>query len=305
MNILSIQRTNPATESQDFSTKKITANRRRRPSQPPQALPCAHPTVLAAPVRRRCRSLHVPDTTRKLQDTSLSTMVWPFGSTRSGDATATSPTAPTAFQPDAAAPSTAGGFATAFPSSTGSSSTDVAGIADVPAFLKQDFDVSQLHPLAGLGNDLEVLDLEDDALSSMPGSKGLLPSRGWSDDLCYGAGTVYMGGLALGGLYGFAEGMRTTPANAPAKLRINAVLNAITRRGPYLGNSAGVLAVTYNMINGALDAIRSYHDAYNSIAAGTVTGLLYRCTQGLTPALKSGLLMGTATGVWSFVTNAL
>lgn len=57
-------------------------------------------------------------------------------------------------------------------------------------------------------------------------------------------------GLAVGGTYGFAEGMRTTPANAPARIRINAILNAITRRGPYLGNTAGILAISYNIFNG-------------------------------------------------------
>ena len=33
------------------------------------------------------------------------------------------------------------------------------------------------------------------------------------------------------------------------KLILNNILNHVTRRGPYLGNSAGVLAMTYNLIN--------------------------------------------------------
>ena len=33
------------------------------------------------------------------------------------------------------------------------------------------------------------------------------------------------------------------------KLMLNNILNHVTRRGPYLGNSAGVLAMMYNILN--------------------------------------------------------
>ena len=33
------------------------------------------------------------------------------------------------------------------------------------------------------------------------------------------------------------------------KLFLNNILNHVTRRGPFLGNSAGVVAMTYNIIN--------------------------------------------------------
>jgi hypothetical protein len=33
------------------------------------------------------------------------------------------------------------------------------------------------------------------------------------------------------------------------KLILNNILNHITRRGPFLGNSAGVLAMSYNLLN--------------------------------------------------------
>lgn len=49
-----------------------------------------------------------------------------------------------------------------------------------------------------------------------------------------------------GGAWGFSEGIRRVPANAPPKLKLNGILNAVTRRGPFLGNSAGVIAMVYN-----------------------------------------------------------
>jgi import inner membrane translocase subunit TIM23 len=56
------------------------------------------------------------------------------------------------------------------------------------------YDASKLHPLAGIGDSLDYLLLDDDKLSSLPGGATALPSRGWSDDLCYGTGTTYLAG---------------------------------------------------------------------------------------------------------------
>lgn len=56
------------------------------------------------------------------------------------------------------------------------------------------YDASRLHPLAGIGDKLDYLLLDDDKLSSLPGATTALPSRGWGDDLCYGTGTTYLAG---------------------------------------------------------------------------------------------------------------
>jgi hypothetical protein len=52
-------------------------------------------------------------------------------------------------------------------------------------------DPARLHPLANLDkSDLEYIILEDEQIKSA----GALPSRGWSDDLCYGTGATYLTG---------------------------------------------------------------------------------------------------------------
>ena len=56
------------------------------------------------------------------------------------------------------------------------------------------FDPARLHPLANLGDKLDYLLLEDDKLNSTLGGDTAVPSRGWSDDLCYGTGTTYLSG---------------------------------------------------------------------------------------------------------------
>lgn len=59
------------------------------------------------------------------------------------------------------------------------------------------YDPTRLHPLAQLGDQLDYLVLDDDKLSDLPGAGTAIPSRGWSDDLCYGTGTMYLGGKSL------------------------------------------------------------------------------------------------------------
>ncbi len=56
------------------------------------------------------------------------------------------------------------------------------------------YDPAKLHPLAEFGDKLDYLLLEDDKTTDVPGAGTPLPSRGWSDDLCYGTGTMYLGG---------------------------------------------------------------------------------------------------------------
>jgi|SRR5579862_2937042 len=55
-------------------------------------------------------------------------------------------------------------------------------------------DPAALHPLANLDKEtLDYIILEDEQIKSA----GALPSRGWTDDLCYGTGTTYLTGMLL------------------------------------------------------------------------------------------------------------
>ncbi|KAL9002726.1 MAG: hypothetical protein Q9188_004365 [Gyalolechia gomerana] len=167
-------------------------------------------------------------------------------------------------------------------------------------------DPSQLHPLAGLNQQtLDYLSLDESALSDLPGGRSALPSRGWSDDLQYGTGVTYLSALTLGGAYGMAEGLRRTPMSAPPKIRLNSVLNSITRRGPFLGNSAGIIAMVYNGINSTIGYYRGKHDSANSIVAGALSGMLFKSTRGLRPMLISGGLVAGAAGAWTVMKKTL
>ncbi len=66
----------------------------------------------------------------------------------------------------------------------------------IPEFLN---DPSLLNPLATtVTENLEYLTLDDSVLSDLPGSQSAIPSRGWSDDLCYGTGCTYLMALSTG-----------------------------------------------------------------------------------------------------------
>ncbi|KAI9792194.1 MAG: Mitochondrial import inner membrane translocase subunit tim23 [Peltula sp. TS41687] len=183
-----------------------------------------------------------------------------------------------------------------------SSIQDISSILNDPALP----DASRLHPLAGLNQQtLDYLNLEESALSDLPGSRSALPSRGWSDDLCYGTGVTYLTALSLGGAWGMIEGLNRLPQSAPPKLRLNSVLNSITRRGPFLGNSAGVLAMVYNGINSFIGYYRGQHDATNSIAAGAISGMLFKSTRGVRPMMISGGLVASTAGAWAVARRAL
>lgn len=95
------------------------------------------------------------------------------------------------------------------------------------------------------------------------------------------------------------EGLRRSPPNAPPRLRLNAVLNSITRRGPFLGNSAGVIAMVYNGVNSTIGYYRGRHDSANSITAGAISGMLFKSTRGVRPMLISGGIVASVAGSWA------
>lgn len=84
-------------------------------------------------------------------------------------------------------------------SPAGSSSPDAPVTAN--DLLLGAYDPAKLHPMAGLEDKLDYLLLEDDMTSDLPGSGTAIPSRGWSDDLCYGTGTMYLSGAYLSFLF--------------------------------------------------------------------------------------------------------
>ena len=268
-------------------------------------------------------------------------------------------------------------------------SADSAGSAE--DLLKAAPDPAKLHPLAELGDKLDYLLLDDDKTSELPGGDTAIPSRGWSDDLCYGTGTMYLSGaykisfkllllhepasfglfqyvshlilnisgdpslsilivffchmltlvfvgLALGGLWGMREGASRPLAVSNTRLRINSVLNSVTRRGTFIGNSAGVLGTQspflYNdmLMNIQLQPwctmeltlpltmqggnttfsevweqvqlqvpCTSQQVCHLRVKTSIPFSHLFRSSAGVRPALAAATFMAGVAGIWSYV----
>ncbi|CAE6519267.1 unnamed protein product [Rhizoctonia solani] len=203
--------------------------------------------------------------------------------------------------------------------SRGDGSAPSAAVTAADLLNATSFDPSRLHPMAGISDKLDYLALDDEKTNALPGAGTALPSRGWSDDLCYGTGTTYLSGekyawcaiiafggrLALGGLYGVREGYSRPLSVSSTRLRVNSILNSVTRRGSYFGNSAGVIALMYNVLNSSIDAWRGKHDVWGSMAAGGISGAIYKSTAGVRPALAAAGIMTGLAGTWSWIKRTI
>jgi mitochondrial import inner membrane translocase subunit TIM23 len=244
--------------------------------------------------------------------------------------------------------------------------------SDVATVLAE-HDPTHLHPLANLDKQsLDYIILQDQKVTSA----GALPSRGWTDDLCYGTGITYLSGifsnqyifqiimaqaefviaLGIGGVWGFIEALQkprqavqahnvlnpssnlSTAARAAAgspgfapnassqtaarqsgKLIVNHILNHVTRRGPFLGNSAGVLAMTYNLLNAYISfnnlclmandsALESWTPVPKSVTpflSGFVAGAMFRSTKGPKAMAIAGTLVMGAVAAWQGIKRTL
>ena len=108
-----------------------------------------------------------------------------------------------------------------------------------------------------------------------------------------------MTALTIGGAWGLSEGLQKNPPSMPPRLRLNGVLNAVTRRGPFLGNSAGVIALIYNGTNSTIGALRGKHDPTNSVVAGAISGAIFKSTRGTRPMAISAGVCATVAGTWA------
>ncbi|CAG8453440.1 4883_t:CDS:2 [Acaulospora morrowiae] len=163
---------------------------------------------------------------------------------------------------------------------------------DVTDFLgRVNLNSAQIREIAGLGA-VDYIKLDEQGITP-----GALPSRGVMDDLCYGTGTTYLAGLTFGGIWGLTEGLRGQTPNF--KLRLNTILNSVTRRGPFIGNSCGILAMGYNGINGIIGSMRGKHDSINNVMSGALIGAIFKSTAGIRAATTASAICAATAGTWT------
>lgn len=130
-------------------------------------------------------------------------------------------------------------------------------------------------------------------------SADVYKTRSFAENLFYMTGSGYLTGIAVGGTFGFLEGIKRASQLPNRKLQFNAILNATGKRGPQLGNNLGVLgasvlpstlfnkssscrvdhvAMMYCTSERLLRGYRDRNDDLNAVGAAAITGALFSST---------------------------
>jgi len=102
-------------------------------------------------------------------------------------------------------------------------------------------------------------------------------------------GSVLAGG-AVGGTVGLVKGIgETKRADFRGALRRTQILNYVTKRSAATAQMLGVVALMYSALGVLISKCReSEDDAVNTLAASTLTGLLFKSTAGWKKCLRGG-----------------
>lgn len=112
-----------------------------------------------------------------------------------------------------------------------------------------------------------------------------------------------MTGAAFGAMNGLRLGLKETQNMAWSKPRNVQILNMVTRQGALWANTLGSLALLYSAFGVIIEKTRGAEDDLNTVAAGTMTGMLYKCTGGLRGVARGGLAGLTLTGLYALYNN--
>jgi import inner membrane translocase subunit TIM23 len=114
--------------------------------------------------------------------------------------------------------------------------------------------------------------------------------RQFGEKMTYSLGLSYGLGILAGGTYGFVHGL--SKGGATTKLRVNSILNSCSTKGPALANQAAILTMFYVGFNNFFGWIRGEEDIYNSTAAGSIAGALYKSSSGMKSMVRHSVLSG-------------
>lgn len=118
-------------------------------------------------------------------------------------------------------------------------------------------------------------------------------------------GSSVMIGASIGGIAGFYNGIKATNlANQTGKLRRTQMLNHVMKQGSATASTFGTIAVLYSAFGVLLSWAREQDDEINTMAAGTLTGLMYKSTAGLRKCAVGGgigLALSSAWVLWNIL----
>ncbi|CAF3505199.1 unnamed protein product [Rotaria sp. Silwood1] len=92
----------------------------------------------------------------------------------------------------------------------------------------------------------------------------------------------------IGSMSGLYRGIRET-RDLTGSIRTSSIINYIARQGATTASAMGSIALIYSLIGTGISWTRGIDDELNTVASGSLTGLLYRSTAGLKGALRGSL----------------
>ncbi|XP_005992472.1 mitochondrial import inner membrane translocase subunit Tim23 [Latimeria chalumnae] len=183
-----------------------------------------------------------------------------------------------------------GGLGGLFGGVPGYSHTDLAGVPLTG--------MSPLSPYLSVDPRYLIQDADEFILPT-----GANKTRGRFELAFFTIGGCCMTGAAFGALNGLRLGLKETRGMAWSKPRNVQILNMVTRQGALWANTLGSLALLYSAFGVVIEKTRDAEDDLNTVAAGTLTGMLYKSTAGLRGAARGGLIGFTLTGLYALYSN--
>ncbi|OXU27365.1 hypothetical protein TSAR_010487 [Trichomalopsis sarcophagae] len=126
--------------------------------------------------------------------------------------------------------------------------------------------------------------------------EGAVKQRGRFELAFSQIGAACIIGAGIGGATGFYRGLRsTTLAGQTGKLRRTQMINHVMKHGSSLANTFGVVSLMYSGFGVLFSWARGEDDSFNTLAAATATGMLFKSTAGLRKcAVGGGIGLGLA-----------
>ncbi|CAF0838320.1 unnamed protein product [Rotaria sordida] len=133
----------------------------------------------------------------------------------------------------------------------------------------------------------------DPKLLNPNGSQFILPEgqkekRGRLELMFFTIGGSVISGSMIGSISGLYRGIRETRV-LTGSVRTSSIINYIARQGATTASAMGSIALIYSLIGTGISWTRGIDDELNTVASGSLTGLLYRSTAGLKGALRGSL----------------
>ncbi|XP_055468092.1 mitochondrial import inner membrane translocase subunit Tim23-like [Psammomys obesus] len=110
---------------------------------------------------------------------------------------------------------------------------------------------------------------------------GANKTRGRVELAFFTIGGCCMTAAAFETMNGLRLGLKETQSMAWSKPRNVQILNRVTRQGAPWASTLGSLALLYSAFGVIIEKTRGAEDDLSTVAAGTMTGMLYKGTGGL------------------------